>query len=189
MEVADQEFHSAYKVSDLKQHPDNPRRGNDVAVAESIEANGFYGAVIAQKSTGFVLAGNTRLRASIEEGAETVPTFMLDCDDETATRILLADNRLSDLAEYDNRVLLRLLDDVAEYEPELTGTGYDDLSLSLLRAAVQFDEPSPPPPPPEEGFPDINPDDMGTQFRCPSCQYEWSGAPKPGVATHEPDDS
>ena len=153
----EQEYVEAYPVADLVEHPDNPRRGSDVAVTESIEANGFYGAVIVQKSTQFVLAGNTRLRSVREAGEESIPTMVLDCDDETATRILLADNRLSDLAEYDNRALLRLLDDVSEYEPTLLGTGYDEQAMALLRAAVDLDMPAPPIPP-DAGFPDIDAD-------------------------------
>lgn len=176
--LAPQEFVEAFPVADLVEHPDNPRRGNDVAVSESIEANGFYGAIIVQKATGHVLAGNTRLRAMREAGTETIPAMVVDCDDDVATRILLADNRLSDIAEYDNRLLLRLLDDVSEYEPELTGTGYDETALALLRAAVELDEPTPPEPP-DGGFPDINPDDLDIEHRCPSCGYEWSGLPNP----------
>lgn len=176
----EQEYVERYPVADLVEHPENPRRGNDVAVTESIEHNGFYGTVIVQRSTGHVLAGNTRLRAMRDAGSDSIPAMVVDVDDETATRILLADNRLSDLAEYDNRQLLRLLDDVSDYEPDLFGTGYDETALALLRAAVELDQPTPPPPPADDEFPSIDPDDLKTSFRCPSCSYEWSGSPRPG---------
>lgn len=175
--VISQEFHEEYPIAEMIEHPDNPRRGNDVAVGESIEVNGFYGTVILQKSTGYVLAGNTRLRSSREKGAQTLPTMVVDCDDETATRILLADNRLSDLAEYDNRQLLRLLDDVSNYDPDLTGTGYDETALALLRSAVELELPEAPDAP--EGFPSIDADELDIAYRCPSCGYEWSGMPQP----------
>ncbi|WP_139806694.1 hypothetical protein [Deinococcus hopiensis] len=45
-------------VSDLKPHPRNPNVGNVDVIAESIKVNGFYGALVVQKSTGYILKGN-----------------------------------------------------------------------------------------------------------------------------------
>ena len=39
----------------MKPHPDNPRVHDEDALDESLEANGFYGAVLVQKSTGHVI--------------------------------------------------------------------------------------------------------------------------------------
>ena len=44
----------------LRPHPRNPRRGDVDAIEESIAENGFYGCVVAQRSTGYILAGNHR---------------------------------------------------------------------------------------------------------------------------------
>lgn len=87
-------------VSELVPHPQNPRRGNLAAIVASIRSNGWFGVLVAQRSTRYVLAGNHRLAAAIELGYATVPVQWLDCDDRTALRILLADNRTSDLARY-----------------------------------------------------------------------------------------
>ena len=92
----------------------NPRKGDTVAIAESIVHNGFYGAVVVQRSTGFILAGNHRLKAAVDTGATEVPVIWVDADDEQALRILLADNRTNDLAGYDDKALLELLSDVVE---------------------------------------------------------------------------
>lgn len=53
----------------LRPHPRNPRQGNIGAIHDSITANGFYGQVVAQKSTGFILAGNHRWRAAAQPAA------------------------------------------------------------------------------------------------------------------------
>lgn len=177
MNIVEQTYTEAMPIGSLTEHPDNPRRGNDVAVAESVERTGFYGGIVVQKSTGFVLAGNTRLRVARESGSETVPAFVVDCDDEAATRILLADNRLSDIAEYDNHMLLRLLEDVNVHD-SLDGTGYDETALDLLRASVDLDTPDTPLPP-DGGFPGIDPESIDIDYRCPACGYEWSGLPSP----------
>lgn len=130
-----QEFDPAIAVAAVTEHPDNPRRGDDAAVAESVEVNGFFGAILVHRPTGFVLAGNTRLRVMRDAGAETVPGFWIDCDEATARRILLADNRTSDLAFYDDQVLLDLLTAVQQTD-SLLGTGYDSTAYELLLQAV-----------------------------------------------------
>ena len=130
--MIDQEFVEAFPISELTQHPENPRRGDDAAVADSVRANGFYGAVIVHKATGHVLAGNTRLRVARADGEQALPAFVVDCDDVTARRILLADNRTSDLATYDDPVLLEMLLSVHAAAGDLVGTGFDDEALAEL---------------------------------------------------------
>lgn len=119
-------------VSSLSCHPDNPRVGDVSVIVESIKSNGWYGTVIAQRSTGFVLAGNHRLKAAREYGLDSVPVIWLDIDDDRALRILLADNRTSDLASYDDTVLARLLEDLNASSEGLIGTGFDDSFLAEL---------------------------------------------------------
>ena len=131
MKQAEQEFDPAIPLSKLSEHPANPRRGDDMAVAESVEAHGFFGAVLVQRSTGYVVAGNTRLRVAQAEGADRVPWFWLDVDDETAKRILLVDNRASDLAFYDDPALVALLGELRD-SGTLDGTGYDTVAYELL---------------------------------------------------------
>lgn len=131
MEIINQQY-EIVPIARLKQHPRNPRKGNVDAIAESIEHNGFYGAVVAQRSTGYVLAGNHRLKAAGAKRGATVPVVWVDVDDERALRILLADNRTNDLAGYDDGELVKLLGEL----PTLDGTGYDQAALDELMARV-----------------------------------------------------
>jgi len=124
------------RVGDLKPHPRNPRKGNVGAIRESIEANGFYGAVVAQRSTSHVLAGNHRLLAAREAGADALPVIWVDVADDVALRILLADNRTNDLATYDTTALTELLQDIIAEVGDLAGTGYDKDALDALVAEV-----------------------------------------------------
>lgn len=121
------------KVSELTMHPSNPRQGDVGAIHTSIDRNGFYGALIVQKNTGLVLAGNHRLLAAMQAGATSVPVLEVDVDDATATRILLADNRTNDLATYDNELLADMLQALAAAD-DLLGTGYDGDDLDQLLA-------------------------------------------------------
>jgi hypothetical protein len=138
MKTVQQEFDPEIDIDAIKEHPNNPRKGDDRAVGESIARNGFFGAVLVQKSTGYVIAGNTRFRVMSEEGMATIPGFWVDCDDEVATRIMLADNRTSDLAFYDDEALFALLKTLVESEG-LDGTGYDRAAYELLLQSVEAD--------------------------------------------------
>jgi hypothetical protein len=112
-------------VHRLKPHPDNPRRGDLDAIAASIHENGFYGAVVAQRSTGYVLAGNHRWMAVKRDGGAQIPCFWLDCSDVAAKRILAADNRTASLGIDDPTALAELLTRIAaESDGSLAGTGY-----------------------------------------------------------------
>lgn len=118
-------------VERLQRHPLNPRKGNTNAIKQSIRANGFYGAVIVQRSTDYVLAGWHRYDAALQDESETVPVMWVDVDDATAKRIVLVDNRTSDLATYDESKLAELLDELKQ-EGDLLGTAYDDSDVTKL---------------------------------------------------------
>src|SRR5215469_2608684 len=85
-----QSFEPDAQLAELVDHPDNPREGDDDAVAESIEVNGFYGVILAQRSTRRILFGHTRRRNLQAAGATTGPVMWLDVDDDRARRIVLA---------------------------------------------------------------------------------------------------
>ncbi len=138
-------------IGELKPHPSNPRQGDVGAIIQSIEANGWYGTLVAQISTGHVLAGNHRLQAAIHCGLDRVPVHWVDVDDDTAHRILLADNRTTDLATYDEHALADLLVEMGK-TGNLDGTGYDgddldDLLADLERHGPDAVEPPTPAPP------------------------------------------
>lgn len=127
--VLDHELRSM-PVEELVEHPENPRRGDVDAIATSIETNGFYGTVVVQRSTGFVLAGNHRLQAARRNGIAEVPVMIVDVDDSRAKKILLADNRTNDLATYDDDKLVAMLQEV----DDLLGTGWDEAAVAELLA-------------------------------------------------------
>lgn len=156
-------------VARLREHPANPRQGDVGAVSESIEANGFFGALVVQRSTGYVLAGNHRLKAARALGMDTVPVFYVDVDDEAAMRILLADNRTSDLGDYDRAGLAQLLEHLNSTDAGLAGTGYDGDALDDLLTDLGLSSP------------DFAPDESGvarldqkTACTCPECGHEFT---------------
>jgi len=127
------------EVGRLSAHPENPRSGDVGLISESIRVNGFFGAIVAQRSTGRILAGNHRWKAAQAEGRDRVPVAWVDVDDEHALRILLADNRTNDVAGYDDSKLAGLLAELSE-TCGLEGTGYKAEDLEALLTEVQPDE-------------------------------------------------
>lgn len=128
-----QQEYSLVDVDQLEVHPDNARVGDLGLIGTSIESNGFYGAVIAQRSSGRVLAGNHRLQAAREQGARVVPVLWVDVDDDHARRIMLVDNRANDVAGYDNSQLAEVLAMVEDF----TGTGFtEDLAAEIIAGAA-----------------------------------------------------
>lgn len=124
--------------ADLVCYDRNPRQGNVNAIASSLEVLGQYRPIVVNTGThtgraSEVLAGNHTLQAARKLDWATIRAVYVDVDDDTAARIVAADNRTSDLAHYDDRLLLELLSEL----PDLDGTGYDPGDLDDLIVAVE----------------------------------------------------
>lgn len=125
-------------LGDLVPYPGNARVHNLDAIKESLQVNGQYRPIVAQRTTRHVLVGNGTLEAATALGWERISVVWLDVNDEAALRIVIADNRTSDLATYDEQALVGLLKPL---EADLSGTAFsvDDLE-DLLAAAGQLPE-------------------------------------------------
>ena len=134
-------------IASLVAHPRNPRRGDLEAMKDSLRHHGQYRPIVVNRSTGEVLAGNHVFRAAQELGWEEIDVAYVDVSNDEATRIVLVDNRTSDLATYDEELLVELLSGLGD----LSGTGFDedDLDELLDEVAPRALEDEPPPLPPE----------------------------------------
>lgn len=160
-----QRWEPEFPVDELIEHPANPRRGNVEVIEASIDAHGFYGAVLVQHSTRRVIAGNHRLRAARNRGATSVPVLVLDVDDDEAARIMLVDNRSNDLATYDDEALAAVLRSL-DVDRGFVGTGYEPADLTRLLDAIEpamLDE--------------LRPLDQSQAHSCPWCGAHWHDTP------------
>ena len=128
--------HKTVPLGDLTRHPANVRQGDIGAICQSLEAHGQYRPVVVQASTGHILAGNHTWLAMNHLGWKKCAATFIDVDDDEALRILLVDNRVNDLATYDDHSLLELLQQVAATEGHLEGTGFDGDDLDDLLARL-----------------------------------------------------
>ncbi len=119
-------------VDKLQEYPGNARKGDIDKIVESLKANGQYKPIVVQKSTNYVLVGNHTLKAIKKLGWDFVDIIELDVDEVAAKRIILADNRTSDVSSYDFTLLNTMLTSL----PDLEGTGYNQINLSELNSTV-----------------------------------------------------
>ena len=120
-------------IDSITPHPANPNVGDVGAITESIESVGFYSTVYVQTSTGSIIAGEHRWRALKAKGSTDVPVVYLDVDDETAMRIMVADNELPRRTSHaDDQALAALLTDLTHTDAGLRGLGWDGDDLDRL---------------------------------------------------------
>jgi DNA modification methylase len=140
--VADQPQYRRLAVDDLQLFAGNPRRGNVDAIATSLAGLGQYRPIVVNAGTltgraNEVLAGNHTLRAARQLGWDAVDVAVVDVDEQTARRIVAADNRLADLGGYDAQDLHELLSSI----DDLTVTGYLQDDLDALSRQLYPPEP------------------------------------------------
>jgi ParB-like nuclease family protein len=119
-------------VDKITTHPENPRKGNVSLIMESLAEYDLTQPLVVQRSTGYVLAGNHRLRAAIGLGWTEVDVVYADLDDVRAKKYMLMDNRTADLGTYDEELLAELL---ASMSDDLLYTGYTPDDMDDLLAA------------------------------------------------------
>ena len=128
---------TAIPIDEVQSHPSNPRKGDIQGIAESLRVNGQYSPIIVDARNGNILAGNHTWRAAKSLGWDEISVVHVDVSDEQAKRILLADNRTSDLATYDRPGLISLIETL---KPDFDGSGWDKRSLERLYQLEESDE-------------------------------------------------
>lgn len=113
------------KLKDIKPYGKNPRKNDDAVpyVAESIKQFGFKVPIVIDKNN-VIVAGHTRYKAAKKLGFKSVPRIIADdLTDEQIKAFRLADNKVSEKAEWD----LDLLDSEIEgiFDIDMTDFGFE----------------------------------------------------------------
>ncbi len=132
------------KLVELIPYVNNPRN-NEAAVdkvASSIQEFGFKVPIIVD-SQNVIIAGHTRFKASKKLGLKEVPCIVSDDLTEAQIKAFrIADNKVSELATWDEELLSLELEQLAEmgYDLELTGVEMDELDELLDDEDEQEDD-------------------------------------------------
>lgn len=117
------------KIKELKPYKNNPRNNEKAVdyVANSIKEFGFKVPIIIDKNNE-IIAGHTRLKASIKLGLKEVPCIIADdLTEEQVKAFRLADNKVSEIAEWDFDLLDKELNSILDINIE--GFGFEETNI------------------------------------------------------------
>jgi len=121
-------------IDNLVPWDQNPRLNDQSVdkVATSIKRFGFGAPIVARREDKMVIAGHTRLKAAKQLGLDTVPVRYLDLDPADAKMLALADNKIGEIADWDNDELDRIIDDLALSAEDMEDLGWNSSDLDSL---------------------------------------------------------
>jgi ParB-like chromosome segregation protein Spo0J len=125
-------------IAELKPDPANPRRHSKKQIrqiANSIDEFGFVAPILIDRNRK-VVAGHGRLSACGLLGISEVPTVCLEhVTPAQARAFMIADNRLSEIATWDDKLLAEALKDLSlldlDFSIELTGFEMGEIDLRI----------------------------------------------------------
>lgn len=123
------------KTASLKPWKRNPRKNAEAItkVAVSIETFGFGAPILVRKEDNRIIAGHTRWEAAKRLGMDTVPVRKLDLTEEKANALALADNKLGEIATWDDEQLKSILAEMQSFDETLVEiAGFSESDLSKL---------------------------------------------------------
>lgn len=132
----------AVPIDELHQYHANPRRGDIPAIMDSLSTNGQFRPIFVNVGSltgrpNEILGGNHTFQAARELEWTHIAATFVDVDDQTARRMVAADNRTNDQAWYDEPELAAMLTLIATDDPTLAGTGFSAGDLADLMAKLQ----------------------------------------------------
>lgn len=125
------------KIKDLKPYENNAKIHSDYQIGllvKSIEEFGFINPVLIDEDNN-VLAGHGRIEAAKQLKIKELPAIVIEGMTETEKQAyIIADNRLSELAMWDNRIIAQELKDLKEsdFDTDVTGFSAEDIDFSFL---------------------------------------------------------
>lgn len=130
------------KLSELREYENNPRI-NDMAVepvANSIKEFGFKVPIVAT-SDGVIIAGHTRYKAAKQLKMKTVPVIIADeLTPEQVKAYRLADNKVSELADWDSALLRDELLTLADLGFDMRDFGFSSIDTWEKRSVQSLAE-------------------------------------------------
>jgi site-specific DNA-methyltransferase (adenine-specific) len=122
------------KVNDLIPYINNPRKNDNAVdkVAASIKEFGFKVPIVIDKEN-VIVTGHTRLKAANKLGIDTVPCVVADDLSEAQIKAFrIADNRVSEEAEWDFELLEVELESLAELDFNIDEIGFDEKEIKEI---------------------------------------------------------
>lgn len=117
----------------LNQHPDNQIQ----LLGRIIRQTGWRAPITVSKRSGFIVKGHGRLAAALLEGMKEAPVdYQNYTNDAEEYADLVADNRIAELAETDQKLLADIFADIDTGEIPMELTGYTEDEVENLVTAL-----------------------------------------------------
>jgi ParB-like chromosome segregation protein Spo0J len=120
-------------TTDVHPHEGNPRKGDVEKIAESLKRFGQVRPILTTED-GTIIAGNHTFLAAKSLGWEQIAAVKIAMSDQDAKAYMLADNKTSDGATWDDENLVAILEELGA--EGLEGTGFTLADLDDLTAAL-----------------------------------------------------
>ena len=131
------------KLTELIPYENNPRKNDEAVkyVANSIRDFGFKVPIVIDKDN-VIVAGHTRYKASQQLGLKEVPCIVADdLTEEQIKAFRLADNKVSEFAEWDDELLL---EEVELIDLDLTDYGFSEIEEEDTTEIIEDEVPEEP---------------------------------------------
>lgn len=116
-------------IEEITTHPRNPRKGDLPLLAESLDGFGQTRPIVVQPETHYIVAGNHTYRAAVEVLAWThIAIVQPALEPSEYEQYLLMDNRASDMSEYDDEVMVAILERLQD-SGDLAFTGWNEAQI------------------------------------------------------------
>jgi DNA modification methylase len=129
-------------INDLTPDPANARKHGErnlSSIIDSLRAFGQQKPIVVDRR-GVVIAGNGTLEAAKRLGWEEIAVVRTELDPTQATAFGIADNRTAELAEWDEDVLVSLLDSLDDETRDLLHFDEKELEAMVPKATVEVVE-------------------------------------------------
>lgn len=128
-------------LEELKPYAKNPRKNDEAVkyVAESIAQFGFKVPIIVDANN-VIVAGHTRYRAARQLGLEEVPCIVADdLTEEQIQAFRLADNKVGEIATWDDKLLKIELDDIVNINMEDFGFDLSEEEIEEMEQKPEYE--------------------------------------------------
>lgn len=129
-------------VDELIPYINNPRFNDEAvdAVASSIKNFGFKNPIVID-SDNEIINGHTRLKAAKKLGLDTVPVIVADDLTEAQKKAFrLADNKVSEIAEWDMELLKSELEELMGNEFDISKTAFTQVEIDGMFDEIFIDD-------------------------------------------------
>lgn len=130
-------------INEITPWDKNPRKNDKAvdAIAKSITRFGWGNPIIVRKADGVIVAGHTRWKAAKKLGMDKVLVRYMDLDPAQAKALALADNKLGELADWDDDALAEILAELKTEGADVLELGWQETELARLFKDAGINEP------------------------------------------------